>query len=246
MSQAHSGTESCIGSPTSPSIESGRFERAVTEDMITERVADRFYEVHSQSGNTYEIDLQTGACTCPDCEQRGDRFVYKYAIRASLVEIIANGVTMRTAAKVAGYARDPEYDCPAEGVECAGPPRATANSRVRPAVMPPAQRTSTSSTSGTASLRPIRTTVRTQHRRAPREQPLRARRSVNDDLGKLLDTRVGEVPRWLRRRWLGGSRFSRQRLSGGFFAHRSRPQSGYLVLYMECRANIESRCHRGM
>ena len=121
MSQAHSGTESCIGSPTSPSIESGRFERAVTEDMITERVADRFYEVHSQSGNTYEIDLQTGACTCPDCEQRGDGFVCKHAIRASLVEIIANGVTTRTAAKVAGYARDPDHDCPAEGVECAGP-----------------------------------------------------------------------------------------------------------------------------
>jgi len=91
--------------------------------MTTERVADRFYEVHSQSGNTYEIDLQTGACTCPDCEQRGDRFVCKHAIRASLVEIIAEGVTTRTVAKVAGYARDPDHDCPAEGHggECAGP-----------------------------------------------------------------------------------------------------------------------------
>jgi len=91
--------------------------------MTTERVADRFYEVHSQSGNTYEIDLQTGACTCPDCEQRGDRFVCKHAIRASLVEIIAKGVTTRTVAMVAGYARDPEHDCPVEGHggECAGP-----------------------------------------------------------------------------------------------------------------------------
>ena len=123
MSKATSGTDSSVGRSTNPSIERGRFARAVTEDMTTERVADRFYEVHSQSGNTYEIDLQTGACTCPDCEQRGDRYVCKHAIRASLIEIIANGVTTRTVAKAAGYARDPEHDCPAEGHggECAGP-----------------------------------------------------------------------------------------------------------------------------
>jgi hypothetical protein len=123
MSKATSGTESGIGSSTSPSIESGRFERAVTEAMTVERVADRFYEIHSQSGNTYEIDLQTSACTCPDCQQRGDQYVCKHAIRASLVETIANGVTTRTAAKVAGYARDPEHECPTggHGGDCAGP-----------------------------------------------------------------------------------------------------------------------------
>ena len=115
MSKAHSGTESCIGSSTSPSIESGRFERAVTEAMTVERVADRFYEVHSQSGSTYEIDLQAGACTCPDCQQRGDQYVCKHAIRASLAEVIASGVTTRTVAKVAGYTRDPDHDCPTEG-----------------------------------------------------------------------------------------------------------------------------------
>ena len=123
MSKATSGTESGIGRSTNPSIERGRFARAVTEEMTTERVADRFYEVHSQSGNTYKIDLQTGACTCPDCQQRGDQFVCKHAIRASLVEIIANGVTTPTVATVAGYARDPEHGCPADGHggDCAGP-----------------------------------------------------------------------------------------------------------------------------
>ena len=130
MSKTASGTESGIGSSTtsgaaasSPSIESGRFARAVIEDMTTERVADRFYEVHSQSGNTYEVDLQTGACTCPDCQKRGEQYVCKHAIRASLIEIIATGVTTRTVAMVAGYARDPDHDCPAEGHsgECAGP-----------------------------------------------------------------------------------------------------------------------------
>ena len=86
-------------------------------------VANRFYKVDSQSGNTYEIDLQTGACTCPDCQKRGEQYVCKHAIRASLVEIITTGVTTRTIAQVAGYARDPDYGCPAEGYggECAGP-----------------------------------------------------------------------------------------------------------------------------
>lgn len=128
MSKATSETESGIGQSTTsgaaaPSIESGRFGRAVTEDMTTKRVADRFYRVHSQSGNTYEVDLQTGACTCPDCEQRGERFVCKHAIRASLVEIIANTVSTPTVAKVAGYARDPDHECPTggHGGECAGP-----------------------------------------------------------------------------------------------------------------------------
>ena len=123
MSQAHSGTESGIGSSTSPSIESGRFERAVTEAITVEQIADRFYEVHSQSGSTCEIDLRTGACTCPDCEQRGDQYVCKHAIRASFVEVVAEGVSTPTVAKVAGYARDPDYSCPAEGHsgDCAGP-----------------------------------------------------------------------------------------------------------------------------
>jgi hypothetical protein len=128
MSQAHSGTESCIGSSTTsgasaPTIESGRFERAVSEAMTVERVAERFYEIHSQSGSTYEIDLQTGACTCPDCQQRGEQYVCKHAIRASLVEVVAEGVSTPTVAKVAGYARDPEHTCPTEGHggECAGP-----------------------------------------------------------------------------------------------------------------------------
>ena len=106
MSKATSGTESGIGSSTNPSIESGRFERAVTEAMTVEQIADRFYEVHSQSGSTYEIDLQTGACTCPDCQQRGEQYVCKHTIRASLVETIADGVSTPTVAKVAGVAGD--------------------------------------------------------------------------------------------------------------------------------------------
>ena len=131
MSQAHSGTESSIGSSTSPRIESGRFERAITEAMTVERVADRFYNVHSQSGNIYEIDLQTGACICPDCQQRGDRYVCKHAIRASFVEIIAEGVTTRPVAKVAGYARDPDHSCPTGGHSRRRGPRSDRSGRGR-------------------------------------------------------------------------------------------------------------------
>ena len=128
MSKARSGTESSIDSSTTsgvsaPSIESGRFERAVTEAMTVERVAERFYEVHSESGNTYEIDLQTGACICPDCQQRGDQYVCKHTIRVSLVEVVANTISTPTVAKVAGYARDPDNTCPTggHGGDCAGP-----------------------------------------------------------------------------------------------------------------------------
>ena len=123
MSQAHSETDSSIGSSINPTIENGRFARAVTEAMTVERVADRFYEVHSESGNTYEIDLQTGACTCPDCQQRGDQYVCKHTIRANLIEIVVNGVSTLTVAKVAGYARDPDHECPTggHGGDCAGP-----------------------------------------------------------------------------------------------------------------------------
>ena len=166
MSQAHSRTESSIDTSgaaeentrtQTPTIESGRYTRAVTEDMTVEQVADRFYEVHSQSGSTYEVDLQTGACTCPDCERRGDRYVCKHAIRAGLVETVANSVSTRTVAKVAGYARNPDHDCPTEGQAATAPARsrATVTSPARVVATPPDRHEPTSSTSGWPSSRPI-------------------------------------------------------------------------------------------
>lgn len=107
-------------------IESGRYERACTESMTCERVADRFYEVHSSSGNTYDIDLQTGACSCPDSERRGDRLYCKHAIRSALVEIYADkrssGVTSAVGAIVASYAREGDQGCPSGNDRlCDGP-----------------------------------------------------------------------------------------------------------------------------
>jgi hypothetical protein len=153
--------------------------------MTVEGVADRFYEVHSQSGSTYEIELQTGACTCPDCQQRGDQYVCKHTIRASLVETIAEGVTTRPVAKVAGYARDPDHGCPTEGHggECAGP--LAGNGRLPCPTCCDATRSEETDdiTSGTESSRPIetKTASRTRPRSAPIEPLPRPRGLVSND-----------------------------------------------------------------
>lgn len=55
------------------SIEEPRTRRALTEDMDV-RFGTRgpVYEVHSQSGNTYEVDIEAKTCTCPDYRKRRD------------------------------------------------------------------------------------------------------------------------------------------------------------------------------
>jgi hypothetical protein len=37
--------------------------------MSVERTADRLYTVTTESG-AYDVDLRTGACTCPDASNR--------------------------------------------------------------------------------------------------------------------------------------------------------------------------------
>ena len=53
------------------SIADPRTRRALTEEMDV-RFGERgpVYEVHSQSGNTYETDIQAETCTCPDYQRR--------------------------------------------------------------------------------------------------------------------------------------------------------------------------------
>jgi hypothetical protein len=91
--------------------------------MDVERVADRFYKVHSSSGSTYDVDLRTGSCSCPDHERRGNRWgPCKHAIRAAIADVYATGtVTSETGAFVANYAR--ENGCPVDGHggDCPGP-----------------------------------------------------------------------------------------------------------------------------
>jgi hypothetical protein len=111
-----------IGATTThPAIETGRFERAVTSSMDVSRVADRLYAVTNGDDKTYTVDLATGVCDCPDAQYRGDQFVCKHAIRASVVETFAHTVSTELVARVVRHAR--EHSCPVDGHggNCPGP-----------------------------------------------------------------------------------------------------------------------------
>ena len=119
MSTTNAAVENSTGSKTA-SIELERFERAVTEPMSVERTADRLYTVTTESGE-YDVDLRTGACSCPDAEYRGDQYVCKHAIRAALVEVIANTVSTELAARVVAFTRDQGCPVGGHGGRCKGP-----------------------------------------------------------------------------------------------------------------------------
>lgn len=53
------------------SIDEPRTRRALSGDMDVRFVSvGSTYEVVSESGNTYTVDIEAETCTCPDCEQR--------------------------------------------------------------------------------------------------------------------------------------------------------------------------------
>ena len=124
------GTEPSMSTKTSTvenshgtrSIEAGRFDRAVTSAMDIDRVADRLYRVATESG-TYDVDLVSGACTCPDWQYWDDLYVCKHAIRAALVDVYrARKARSALAARVIAFAI--ANDCPAATRGCNGPFRA--------------------------------------------------------------------------------------------------------------------------
>jgi len=49
-----------------PEVTDVRSQRARTERMIVTPLGGGVYEVESQSGNAYSVDLRGGRCTCPD------------------------------------------------------------------------------------------------------------------------------------------------------------------------------------
>jgi hypothetical protein len=119
MSTTDHAVENSTGTQTA-SIEADRFERAVTEPMAVERTADRLYTVTTESGS-YDVDLRTGACSCPDAEYRGDRYVRKHTIRAALVEVVANTVSTELVARVVAFSRDQGCPVDGHGGDCEGP-----------------------------------------------------------------------------------------------------------------------------
>ena len=79
----HRNAVCCPGEPNSMSTEYGandkasapidrdRFDRALTQDLATERFAENLYDVGSNDdGVPYRVDLHTAMCECPDARYR--------------------------------------------------------------------------------------------------------------------------------------------------------------------------------
>jgi len=97
-------------------VESGRYERAVTEAMRVSPVADRMYEAESAKNGTYTVDLSNPACECADFQYR-ESFC-KHLIRASLADVFYSGtVRTRSVAEVVQHAVDNPcpHDCDCDG-----------------------------------------------------------------------------------------------------------------------------------
>lgn len=77
------------------SVDDPRTRRALTEDMeirFTEN--GPIYEVQSESGNTYEVDISAGRCSCPDWRRRGHELGKQGCkhLRRTNLEIVAGEV----------------------------------------------------------------------------------------------------------------------------------------------------------
>lgn len=119
MATSATGTESSVG-PSRRTIESGRFERACTEAMGVRFTGPSIADVHSSSGQTYEVELESGVCECRDYQNRGDRLICKHVQRAALAALFdADQRVTEVVARVAAFARD--AGCQHEVRGCAGP-----------------------------------------------------------------------------------------------------------------------------
>lgn len=98
-------------------LTAARFERALAQEMDVERITPLSYEVH-RDGATYEIDLQSGHCTCEDRQYRG--LGCKHATKCALHALFTDdGPQSRFTARVAQFAR--EQGCPFGSRDCDGP-----------------------------------------------------------------------------------------------------------------------------
>ncbi|NHN60332.1 MULTISPECIES: SWIM zinc finger family protein [Halorussus] len=62
-----------VSLPPATGVDDIRAQRARMERMAVTPLGGGVYEVESQSGNTYSVDLPGGRCTCPDHSFRGVR-----------------------------------------------------------------------------------------------------------------------------------------------------------------------------
>ncbi|SER42740.1 hypothetical protein [Natrinema salaciae] len=67
------------------SIDNARTRRALSEQMdVCFTTAGSIYEVDSESGNTYEIDIEAETCSCTDFERRQPKSGCKHLRRVDL------------------------------------------------------------------------------------------------------------------------------------------------------------------
>lgn len=99
-------------------ITDDRFTRALTEPMVVVFDAPLFSRVR-HGDETYQVDLVSGMCDCPDAIHRGHSIVCKHAIRAALASLYGDGRVSEFVARVAAYAR--EAGCPNDVRGCHGP-----------------------------------------------------------------------------------------------------------------------------
>lgn len=118
LENAMSATNSAgkTGTTVEPTLTDARFERACTESMTVERRGPAVYDVH-HDGETYAVDLESGHCTCADCQFRG--IGCKHAERAALTALFGDGTHTAFVARVARFAR--ERECPNDVRGCHGP-----------------------------------------------------------------------------------------------------------------------------
>jgi hypothetical protein len=60
-----------------------RTVRALTDYLLVVEDAPGLYRVYGEGGNEYTVDVETGACTCPDAEYRDPDSGCKHARRVA-------------------------------------------------------------------------------------------------------------------------------------------------------------------
>jgi hypothetical protein len=101
-----------------PQLTEARYCRALTESMSVTFTGPGIADVHSASGETYRVELESGHCGCADTKFRG--LGCKHAQRAAIESLfLADQPRTRFVALVARFAR--EHGCEHGDAECAGP-----------------------------------------------------------------------------------------------------------------------------
>ena len=113
-----STTTPAVENGTDRRIESGRLEKALSQDMAIDVVAPAMYDVHHDDA-IYTIDVEGGACQCKDHQYRGGEYVCKHVIKACVRHAFVAESNTQLVARVLSAVRD--QGCIHDETGCAGP-----------------------------------------------------------------------------------------------------------------------------